>query len=81
MICRLPARDSRWRTCSPEDASIGAVPFHDAKCALDGKRVMSPASISSRAAAEGPIPYRLVSVVPVALSSSRSSLSAAFLRW
>ena len=40
LICRLPARDSRWRTCSPEDASIGAVPFHEAKCALVGNRVM-----------------------------------------
>ena len=29
MIRRLPARESRWRRWSPEDASIGAVPFHE----------------------------------------------------
>jgi hypothetical protein len=27
---RLPARDRRWRFWSPEDASIGTVPFHEA---------------------------------------------------
>ena len=37
LICRLPARDSRWRTWSPEEASIGAVPFQEAKCALVGE--------------------------------------------
>ena len=37
---------------------MGAVPFQDAKCALEGKRVMSPASISSRAAPEGPMPLK-----------------------
>jgi len=42
LICRFPPRESRWRTCSPEEASIGAVPFQEAKWALDGKRVMSP---------------------------------------
>ena len=37
MICsarlmrRFPARDRRWRCWSPEEASIGAVPFQDAK--------------------------------------------------
>jgi hypothetical protein len=57
------------------------VPFQDAKCARVGNRVMSPVSISSRAAPEGPIPCRLVSVVPVAASSAASSLSAALVRW
>jgi hypothetical protein len=28
---RLPARDSRCRSCWPEEASSGAVPFQDAK--------------------------------------------------
>jgi hypothetical protein len=28
---RFPARDSRWRMCWPLEASIGAVPFQDAK--------------------------------------------------
>ena len=30
LIWRLPARESRWQIWSPEDASSGAVPFHDA---------------------------------------------------
>jgi hypothetical protein len=38
---------------------MGAVPFQEAKCALDGKRVMSPTSTSSRAAPDGPIPVQL----------------------
>ncbi len=80
LICRFPARESRWRTWSPEEASIGAVPFQEAKCALVGNRVMPATSTSSRAAPEGPIPCRLGSVVAVALSSSFSSLLAAFLR-
>ena len=31
---RFPARDSRWRICWPEEASIGAVPVQEAKWAL-----------------------------------------------
>jgi hypothetical protein len=31
LICRLPARNKRWRTWSPEDESIGPVPFQGAK--------------------------------------------------
>ena len=56
------------------------MPFHDAKWPLVGNRVMSPTSISSRAAPEGPMPFSVSSEVPVALMSSRSYLSAAFLR-
>ena len=33
LMRRLPARESRWRRWSPEDASSGAVPFQEAKCA------------------------------------------------
>ena len=44
LICRLPPRESRWRTWSPEEASIGAVPVQDAKWLLSGNRVMSPTS-------------------------------------
>src|SRR5918995_674873 len=29
-IRRFPARDNRWRFCSPEEASSGAVPVQDA---------------------------------------------------
>ena len=32
----VPARQSRCRTWSPEDASMGAVPFQDAKWFLSG---------------------------------------------
>jgi hypothetical protein len=39
---------------------------------------MLPTSTSSRAAPDGPMPFSCVSVLPVAVSSSRSSLSAAF---
>jgi hypothetical protein len=31
LIWQLPARDSQWRIWSPEEASMGAVPFQDAK--------------------------------------------------
>ncbi len=60
---------------------MGAVPFQEAKCPRSGNRVMSPISTSSRAAPDGPIPSRLISVVPAALTAAASSLSAAFLRW
>src|SRR6266508_3568463 len=49
LMRRLPARDSRWRCWSPEEASSGAVPFHDAKWLRLAKRVMSPMSPSRRA--------------------------------
>jgi hypothetical protein len=76
----VPARDSLCRTWSPEEASMGAVPFQEAKCALFGNRVMSPTSTRSRAAPVGPMPCRSSRLVPVALTSSVSSLFAAFLR-
>jgi len=81
LICRLPARESRWRIWSPEEASIGAVPFQEAKWARLAKRVMSATSTSSRGAPDGPIPLSASSEVPVCASSASSSLSAAFLRW
>ena len=59
---------------------MGAVPFQDAKWSRLGNRVMSPTSTSSRAAPEGPIPCSSINVVPVAATSSLSSLSAAFFR-
>ena len=58
---------------------MGAVPVQDAKWPLEVKRVMSPTSTCSRAAPEGPIPCRASSPVPVALTSSTSSLLAACL--
>ncbi len=60
---------------------MGAVPFQEAKWARLGKRVMSPASTSSRAAPDGPMPCRSISVVPVEATSSLSSLSASLERW
>ncbi len=45
-----------------------------------GNRVMSPTSTSNRAAPDGPLPWRSSNDVPVAATSSRSSLSAAFFR-
>ena len=58
LICRFPAWDRRWRIWSPEEASIGAVPFQEAKWARSGNRVMSATSTSSWAAPDGPIPCR-----------------------
>jgi hypothetical protein len=52
LICRLPARDSRCLTWSPEEASMGAVPFQEAKCARLGNRVMSPTSTNSLATSQ-----------------------------
>jgi hypothetical protein len=57
-----------------------AVAFHEAKWPLLGKRVRWATSISSRAAPDGPMSCRSSSKVPVALTSSPSPLSAAFLR-
>lgn len=59
---------------------MNAVPVQDAKWARFGNRVMYPISTSSRAAPDGPMPFRSSSPVPVPRTSSRSSLSAAFLR-
>ena len=81
LIWWLPARDSRWRTWSPQEASVGAVPFGEAKWALLGNLVTSPASTSSRAAPDGPIACRSVKVVPVARGSALRSVLASFLRW
>jgi hypothetical protein len=57
LMRRFPARESRWRLLSPEDASIGAVPFQEAKWARLANRRMSPTSPSSRAAPDGPMPF------------------------
>jgi len=35
----VPASDSRWRTLSPEEASIGAVPIQEPKWFLSGNRL------------------------------------------
>lgn len=45
-----------------------------------GNRVMSPTSISSRAAPDGQMPFNVSSEVPVAAMSLRNSLSAAYSR-
>jgi hypothetical protein len=56
----------------------GAVPRREV--ALGGEPVMSPTSINSRAAPDGPMPCTVSNEVPVASMSSRSSLSADFFR-
>jgi hypothetical protein len=38
LVGRFPARDSRWRCWSPEDASSGAVPFQDANPSRSANR-------------------------------------------
>ena len=76
---RLPARESRWRRCWPEEASSGAVPFQAAKCPRLAKRVMSPMSPSSRAAPDGPMPCSAWTWLPEILTSWVSCRSAALI--
>src|ERR1035437_4193090 len=66
LIRRLPARESRWRTWSPLEASRGAVPFQDANLPLSANRAMSPTSPRIRAAPEGPMPCTCSRLLPVA---------------
>ena len=56
LVRRFPARDSRCRTCSPEDTPVGAVPLQPANLSLAGNRPTSPASAGIRPAVSGPIP-------------------------
>jgi hypothetical protein len=75
---RFPARDCRCRTCSPEEASRGAGPFQDAKCALLGNRATSPMSARMRAALTGPMPCRSIKLDPVASAAASSSALEAY---
>ena len=59
LMRRFPARESRWRFWSPEEASRGAVPFQEAKWARLANRAMSPMSPSRRAAPDGPMPCQV----------------------
>jgi hypothetical protein len=61
------------RFCSPEEASSGAVPFHEANLSRSANRWLSPTSTISRAAPDGPIPVRSMSVEPRTWIRSRSS--------
>ena len=56
-IRRFPARESRWRLFSPDEASRGAVPVQDANRLRSANRVTSPTSARIRAATTGPIPW------------------------
>jgi hypothetical protein len=47
-IRRFPARDRRWRMCSPEDASSGAVPVQEANRIRSANLAMSPTSARIR---------------------------------
>jgi hypothetical protein len=79
LIRRLPARESRCLVCSPEEASSGAVPFHDANLSRSANRWMSPTSTSSRAALEGPIPVSVISEQSRASTSAVSSFLTALI--
>ena len=78
-IRRFPARDSRCRFCSPEDASRGAVPVQDANRFRSANRAMSPTSANVRAATTGPTPRRSISREPRALTRTLSSAVAFFI--
>jgi len=58
LIRRFPARESRCRFCSPEQASKGAVPVQDANRLRSANLATSPTSARTRAATTGPTPRR-----------------------
>src|SRR5665811_570770 len=70
---RFPARDSRCRTISPEEASIGAVPVQEANRLRSANRAMSPTSARTRAAPTGPTPRRSINHEPEAFTICFSS--------
>lgn len=63
-IRRFPARESRCRFCSPEEASSGAVPVQDANRLRSANRATSPTSARTRAATTGPTPGRSIRCEP-----------------
>ncbi len=75
-IRRLPARDRRCRSCSPEEASSGAVPVQEANRLRSAKRLTSPTSARTRAATTGPTPGRFISREPRARTMALSSAVA-----
>ena len=75
----MTARERRWRFWSPDEASIGAVPFHEAKCAAVANRSMSPMSPTIRTALDGPISLSSPSELPAAATSWHSCLFAALI--
>ena len=75
-IRRLPARESRWRFCSPEDASRGAVPVQEANRLRSANRVTSPTSARILAATTGPTPWRSIRCEPRASTMALSSAVA-----
>lgn len=81
LMRRLPARESRWRCCWPQDASRGAVPLQEVNRSRLAKRWMSPTSASNRAAPDGPMPCSSGRVQPRAVTSSVRSLSMALIFW
>ena len=78
-IRRFPARERRWRTISPEEASMGAVPVQDANRLRSVNRATSPVSARVRAATTGPTPGSSISVEPEARTISLSSLVRALI--
>jgi hypothetical protein len=72
-IRRFPALDRRWRTVSPDDASIGAVPVQDANRFRSANLVASPTSAKTRAATIGPTPGSSVKVEPLSWTITFSS--------
>src|SRR5665647_3086008 len=78
-ILRFPARERRWRFCSPDEASRGAVPVQDANRLRSANLAMSPTSARVRAATTGPTPCRSISRDPRALTRTLSSAVAFFI--
>ena len=80
LICRFPARESRWRTWSPEDASIGAVPVQDPKWRAVGEPGDVPDLDQQPGRPGGADAVQVHQAGPGRRDQVASSLSAAFLR-
>jgi len=75
-IRRFPARESRCRFCSPEEASKGAVPVQEANRLRSANLATSPTSAKTRAATTGPTPRRSINRDPRASTITLSSAVA-----
>jgi hypothetical protein len=75
---RVPAGESRWRICSPEEAWTGADPVQDARWLRSGKRRTSPTSARMRAAPAGPTAGRSITCDPLASIACFGSALSSF---
>jgi len=72
--------ESRCRTTSPKDTSIGATPQNEANAAEDGKRLTEPVRARSLAASTSPTPSSRVRLVPEAVTATVTAAVASAMR-